>query len=92
MSSTQRSQDPFSPRGEDARHVEDAPPAGWADEGTFLLRTEVAPHQFGRMTYDRATERVLVAREVSAAVGHGLTSSPPRGEGKFLAFQGVASC
>ena len=72
MNSVRRWRDPFSPWGEGARR---------ADEGAFLLHEEVAPHQFGQMTYDRATKRVLVAREAHAAVSHGLTSSPPRGEG-----------
>jgi hypothetical protein len=54
-----------------------------ADEGAFLpSNSEVAPHQFGRMTYGRATEGSLGASEEDAAVSHGLTSSPPRGEGK----------
>jgi hypothetical protein len=48
--------------------------------GPSLARREVAPHQFGRMTYDRATKRVLVVRDAHTAVSHGLTSSPPRGE------------
>jgi hypothetical protein len=33
------------------------------------------------MTYDRAIEDVLVDRQQDAAVSHGLTSSPQRGEG-----------
>jgi hypothetical protein len=41
----------------------------------------VVPHQFGQMTYDRAGEDSSVARESHAAVSHGLTSSPPGGEG-----------
>src|SRR2546425_3360736 len=45
---------PFSPWGEGARRVEDAPSARWADEGAFPLRKKVAPHQFGQMTYGRA--------------------------------------
>src|SRR6478672_11566967 len=43
-------------------------------------RKVVAPHQFGRMTYGRATERSHADREERATVSHGLTSSPPRGE------------
>src|SRR5258706_15393338 len=89
MSSTRRLRGPFSPScrrrassatGEGARRVEDAPPARRADEGAFLPRKGVPPHQFGRMTYDRATKRVLVVRDAYAAVSHGLTSSPRRGE------------
>ena len=54
-----------------------------ADEGAFLAANgAVAPHQFGRMTYDRAIEGVAAVRTGLAAVSHGLTSSPPRGEGK----------
>jgi len=45
------------------------------DEGAFVL----PPHQFGRMTYDRATTLALEIVVVDAAVSHGLTSSP-RGE------------
>src|SRR6185295_12938014 len=58
-----------------------------ADEGALTRAEEVdtqkkvAPHQFGRMTYGRAAKRVLVVRDAHAAVSHGLTSSPPRGEG-----------
>src|SRR5262245_34823811 len=42
---------------------------------------QVPPQQFGRMTYDRAIEVTNAAREEFAAVSHGLTSSPPWGEG-----------
>jgi hypothetical protein len=89
MSFTRRWRDPFSPWGEGARRVvsktrfqrEDAPPARRADEGAFFtVRKKVAPHQFGQMTYDRAIKRVLAARDAHAAVSHGLTSSPQRGE------------
>ena len=41
----------------------------------------VAPHQFGLMTYERTTKVELVASWKRALVSHGLTSSPPRGEG-----------
>ena len=52
------------------------------DEGAFISsKSRVAPHQFGQMTYGCAIERSLVSREEHAAVNHGLTSSPPRGEG-----------
>jgi hypothetical protein len=51
-----------------------------ADEGAFS--TAVAPHQFGQMTYGRAIDVEAVASPQNAAVSHGLTSSPPRGEGK----------
>jgi hypothetical protein len=43
---------------------------------------QVAPHQFGRMTYDRAGERSWVVGDGHAVVSHGLMSSPPRGEGQ----------
>src|SRR5436190_19052590 len=73
---------PFSPWGEGARRVEDAPPARWVDEGAFITAgKEVPPHQFGQMTYGRAIEVVLADCAVSAAVSRGLTSSP-RGEGE----------
>jgi hypothetical protein len=53
------------------------------DEGAFVgPNTGVAPHQFGRMTYGCAIEGRFAAPEENAAVSHGLTSSPPRGEGK----------
>jgi hypothetical protein len=56
-------------------------PAG-PDEGAFVLGgNEVAPHQFGLMTYERAIKVELVASWKRAPVSHGLTSSPPRGEG-----------
>ena len=48
------------------------------DEGAFI---EVAPHQFGPMTYGRAIQVETMARSKHATVSHGLTSSPPRGEG-----------
>jgi hypothetical protein len=64
---------PFSPWGEGA-------PKGRM-RGPSVAR-EVAPHQFGRMTYGRATKVAPVVGECHAAVSHGLTSSPPRGEGK----------
>ena len=51
-----------------------------ADEGAFLTG-EVAPHQFGQMTYSCAGKRRLAPRGEHAAVSHGLTSSPPMGEG-----------
>jgi len=51
------------------------------DEGAFI-DVEVAPHQFGQMTYGCVSEGVLAARPCHAAVSHGLTSSPPRGEGE----------
>ena len=47
---------------------------------------EVPPHQFGRMTYGRAIEGACSWREAHAAVSHGLTSSPPRGEGTSSAW------
>ena len=59
---------PFSPWGEGG-------PKG-PDEGAFTSR-KVAPHQFGRMTYDRAFMRPPVAKVAHATVSHGLTSSPP---------------
>ena len=68
--------DPFSPWGEGARR---------ADEGAFTAREEVAPHQFGLMTYDRAVKVETVASLQDAIVSHGLTSSPPRGEGTLRA-------
>ena len=49
---------------------------------------EVAPHQFGRMTYGRAIEVATGAREAGAPVSHGLTSSPPRGEGNLWCLGG----
>jgi hypothetical protein len=60
-----------------------------ADEGAFFDAGEVAPHQFGRMTYSCSSKLQFEARWESAAVSHGLTSpdqvrgklSPPRGEG-----------
>jgi hypothetical protein len=52
-----------------------------ADEGAFPLTKEVAPHQFGQMTYGRASELCNVARTENATVSHGLTSSPPKGRG-----------
>jgi hypothetical protein len=52
-----------------------------ADEAAFG-ESKVAPHQFGQMTYGCATKVVRGARDGHAAVSHGLTSSPPRGEGK----------
>ena len=55
------------------------------DEGAFIIAHEVPPHQFGQMTYDRAMKGILVAGEASAAVSHGLTSSP-RGERGRLNF------
>ena len=48
--------------------------------GPSAPHNKVAPHQFGQMTYDRATKRVLAVRDAHAAVSHCLTSSPPRGE------------
>jgi hypothetical protein len=48
------------------------------DEGAFI---EVAPHQFGPMTFGRAIQVETMARSKHATVSHGLTSSPPRGEG-----------
>ena len=53
-----------------------------ADEGAFVLASAVAPHQLGRMTYGCAIVASDEAREESAAVSHGLASSPPRGEEK----------
>jgi hypothetical protein len=50
------------------------------DEGAFW--TAVAPHQFGQMTYGRVMDVEAVASPQNAPVSHGLTSSPPRGEGK----------
>ena len=44
----------FSPWGEGARR---------ADEGAFLCVEEVAPHQFGRMTYGRAIESIACGYE-----------------------------
>ena len=53
------------------------------DEGAFIPRAkQVAPHQFGQMTYGCVTKRARAAWERRAAVSHGLTSSPPRGEEK----------
>jgi hypothetical protein len=53
------------------------------DEGAFVGADSrsVAPHQFGRMTYDRAVNGAVAVRTRIAAVSHGLTSSPPGGEG-----------
>jgi hypothetical protein len=52
------------------------------DEGAFMPNENaVAPHQFGLMTYERTTKVELVASWKRALVSHGLTSSPPRGEG-----------
>jgi FO synthase len=62
---------PFSPWVEGARR---------ADEGAFLGPT-VAPHQFGRMTCGRVIAGAIAGRERHATASHGLTSSPPRGEG-----------
>ena len=65
-------QSPFSPWGEGARR---------ADEGAcFAIGRKVPPHQFGRMTYGRAMKVLPVGRLENAAVSHGLTSSPRRGE------------
>ena len=57
------------------------------DEGAFTRMDEVAPHQFGRMTYGCATKDEIAADVRHAAVSHGLTSSPPRGEGAAIATQ-----
>src|SRR5689334_10439503 len=54
--------------------------------GPSVLRG-VAPHQFGRMTYGRARELMHAGRAVFAAISHGLTSSPPRGEAEACAGQ-----
>jgi hypothetical protein len=52
------------------------------DEGAFMPNeSAVAPHQFGLMTYERAIKVETMARTKRAPVSHGLTSSPPRGEG-----------
>src|SRR5436190_4401069 len=48
--------------------------------GPSSVEKEVAPHQFGRMTYGRAIERLFVVHQTHATVSHGLTSSPPEGE------------
>ncbi len=40
-------------------------------------RKKLPPHQFGQMTYSRARQHASMDREASAAVSHGLTSSPP---------------
>ncbi len=37
---------------------------------------QLPPHQFGHMTYGRATKRLLGERQTHATVSHGLTSSP----------------
>jgi hypothetical protein len=50
---------------------------------------QVAPHQFGRMTYSRAIEVSCLAGNADAAVSHGLTSSPPWGEGRLPSFCGA---
>ena len=49
--------------------------------GPSGAKKQVAPHQFGRMTYGRAIDDVHVDGQEDAAASHGLTSSPPRGEG-----------
>ena len=51
------------------------------DEGVFLTRLEVPPHQFGPMTYGRATTVNAHGDAEHASVSHGLTSSPQWGEG-----------
>ena len=59
-----------------------------ADEGAFRSwKGKVAPHQFGRMTYGRAIGHLQVVGNVHAPVSHGLTSSPPRGEGTLEHFE-----
>src|SRR6476660_6929543 len=63
---------PFSPWGEGG-------PKGRM-RGPSSVEKEVAPHQFGRMTYGRAIERFFVVHQTHATVSHGLTSSPPEGE------------
>ena len=45
-------------------------------------KEKLPPHQFGQMTYGRAIEGQGVAREVLAAVSHGLTSSPQGERGR----------
>ncbi len=69
--------DPFSPWGEGAPKGRMRGPS----EGS----AELPPHQFGRMTYVRARTVVLMARELRAAVSHGLTSSPRGERGQNLA-------
>jgi len=65
---------PFSPWGEGA-------PKGRM-RGPSLACKVVAPHQFGRMTYSRIYWPLSEGdASAPAAVSHGLTSSPPRGEG-----------
>src|SRR6185436_19064798 len=68
---------PFSPWGEGA-------PQGRM-RGPLSLAKKVAPHQFGRMTYDRALDVARAASKENAIVSHGLTSSPPQGEAAALA-------
>ena len=55
------------------------------DEGAFATARKVPPHQLGRMTYARAIDVEAVVGLQNAPVSHGLTSSPPRGEGKQVA-------
>src|SRR6476661_2996120 len=50
--------------------------------GFSSMEKEVAPHQFGQMTYDRAIDVACDVSARGASVSHGLTSSPPRGEGE----------
>jgi hypothetical protein len=56
------------------------------------LQSLVAPHQFGQMTYDRAPQFVPVVGPRRAIVSHGLTSSPPRGEGPHTTLQLGVPC
>jgi hypothetical protein len=86
------SERPFSPWGEGAPSSR-RPAFGEAGRmrGPLPATYEVAPHQFGRMTYGCAIEVVHAVEWRCAAVSHGLTSSPPRGEGNHSARE-IASC
>src|SRR5262245_27927891 len=69
--SLQEQQGPFSPWGEGGPKGRMRGPS----------QPQVAPHQLGQMTCGRATKLFNAARAESAPASHGLTSSPPRGEG-----------
>src|SRR5207247_4548949 len=70
--SNKRPEGPCSPWGEGA-------PKGRM-RGPSRVKKQVAPHQFGRTTCDRAIEVAPARSPVCAIVSRGLTSSPPREE------------
>jgi len=45
------------------------------------LTANTVAHLFGQMTYGRAPAQMREAKGANAAISHGLTSSPPKGEG-----------